>query len=89
VPDRLLWCLHADCLEPFLSRQNYQPPVCPACNRPKLWATLPPRGARPHPGAPKEPFTLTRDDRLFLKSYGIRADREDLAPKAVDEDDGA
>jgi hypothetical protein len=42
------------------------PNACPECKQPAGWTTL--------PFKPKVPFTLTVDDRTFLRTYKIKAD---------------
>lgn len=61
-----IWCRHEDCQEPFESIAGYRPALCDKCHRVAAWATEQGVGLIGAIG-----FTLTRNDRRFLKSLRI------------------
>ena len=76
---RLLYCRFDDCLEAYVSKEGKVPSVCPACQRSARWTTENPieRPSRQIPtcgNAATPPFSLTADDRRFLKVNRILDD---------------
>lgn len=62
---RTLWCTR--CSVGYASVAGDVPRVCPACDRDTVWSTLAPTSPR------SDPWTLTENDRRFLKALRIAA----------------
>lgn len=65
---RTLWC--RKCSHGYASVAGDVPRVCPACDQKTVWSTLAPTTV--------DGWTLTLNDRRFLKAIGVEADHDHL-----------
>lgn len=72
---RLIFCRREDCAEAYVSVAGKIPAICPACDRPAQWTTIPPMRIVAVYADPLKPYDLSDGDVLFLKTNRIDPER--------------